>query len=147
VGVSTGMVNQIRNDAVGAGPRRDYSLYGALVGATSILILLQGVWAGVFIRPGRPNDDTWVVVHDWGARTAIVFSVLSLLFVLWRLRSRRDLVIGTAALFVLLFLEAYIGGEVFDSPWLETIHFPLAMALLGLSVWLPVRARMLRRRA
>ena len=41
---------------------------------------------------------------------------------------------------VLLALEAYLGGLIGDSPAVTALHFPLAMALMGLAVWLPVRA-------
>ena len=58
-----------------------------------------------------------------------------------QLRERRDLLIGTAVFTVLLILEAYLGGLIGDKPGVEVIHFPLAMGLLGLAVWLPLRAR------
>ena len=46
---------------------------------------------------------------------------------------------GSAALVVLLILEAFIGGEVYDHPGLQVVHFPLALALMVLAVWLPLR--------
>ena len=117
------------------------TLFGALVGLTSVAILLQGVWAGIFIRSGKANDATWVTVHDWGARTAILLALLAVLVAFARLRRHRDLIIGATALLVLLLVEAFLGGLIVDSPAVEAVHFPLAMALLGLSVWLPMRAR------
>ena len=42
---------------------------------------------------------------------------------------------------LLLLVESYVGGEIGDRPWLTAVHFPLAMALVGLAVWLPLRAR------
>jgi hypothetical protein len=57
------------------------------------------------------------------------------------LGERRDLVIGSGALVVLLALEAFLGGEVVDNPGLTVLHIPLALALMGLAVWLPLRAR------
>ena len=75
-------------------------------------IVLQGLWAG--------------------AAAVVAFR---------RLRSRRDLVVGGAALVVLLALEAFIGGEVYDNPGLTALHIPLALALVGLAAWLPFRAR------
>lgn len=56
-----------------------------------------------------------------------------------------DLLVGSAALFVLLLVESYLGGLIGDSPDLEALHFPLALALIGLAVWLPTRARRLTR--
>ena len=120
-------------------------LYASVIGLTSLVILLQGLWAGLFIREGKDFDATssqsnWVEVHDTGARVAIILALASLLLAIWRVRVRKDLLIGTAALFVALVLEAYIGGEIGKHPDLPGFHIPLAMALMGLSVWLPVRA-------
>lgn len=58
------------------------------------------------------------------------------------MRSRRDLWVGSAALVVLLVLEAYIGGLIVDQArdTLTVVHIPLAMALMGLVVRLPFRA-------
>jgi heme A synthase len=120
-------------------------LYASLIGLTALVILLQGLWAGLFIREGKDFDASSaqasaVEVHDWGARVAIVLALASLAVAVWRLRDRRDLLAGTGALFVLLLVEAYIGGEIGDHASWPAIHVPLAMALLGLSVWLPMRA-------
>jgi hypothetical protein len=121
------------------------ALYSSLIGLTSLVILLQGLWAGLFIREGKDFDATsaqaaWVEVHDWGARVALVLAVASLVVVVVRLRRRRDLLTGTAALLVLVAVEAYVGGEIGDHPGWTSVHVPLAMVLLALSVWLPFRA-------
>jgi heme A synthase len=116
-----------------------------MIGLTSLAIWLQGLWAGLFIREGKDFDATsaqsrWVEVHDWGARIAIVLALASLAVAVWRLRVRSDLLVGIAALFILLLVEAYIGGEIGDHASWPRFHIPLAMALMGLSVWLPARA-------
>jgi heme A synthase len=121
-----------------------------VIGLTSLVVLLQGLWAGLFIREGKDFDATssqsnFVEVHDWGARIAIVLAFVSLVVVVWRLRTRRELLLGTGALFVLLLLEAFIGGEIGDHASWPSVHVPLAMALMGLSVWLPVRGALGRR--
>ena len=56
------------------------------------------------------------------------------------LLARRELLVGSGALVVLLVLEAFIGGEVYDHPGLQVLHFPLALSLMALAVWLPLRA-------
>lgn len=129
-----------------AKPQRTDRLYLALIGLTSAAILLQGLWAGLFIREGKDFDQSssqssFVTVHDWGARVAIVLAILSLLAAVVRLRADRRLIVGTAVLLVLLMLEAYIGGEIGDRPTWPSYHVPLAMVLLALSVWLPLRAK------
>jgi heme A synthase len=116
-------------------------LFSAIIGLTSIVILLQGVWAGIFIRQGEAYNASWIKVHDWGARLAILLALAAAILAIAQLRHRRDLLIGSVALFVLLLLEAYIGGLIADSPGAEAVHFPLAMALLALCVWLPLRTR------
>jgi hypothetical protein len=120
-------------------------LYASLIGLTALVILLQGLWAGLFIREGQDFDATssqsnFVKVHDWGGRAAIVLALISLVVAVWRLRSRPSLIAGTAVLLVLLMLESYIGGAIGDHPSWPSMHIPLAMALMALSVWLPLRA-------
>jgi heme A synthase len=131
--------------AHGVSARSATALFSAIVGLTTVAILLQGVWAGIFIRSGEANDATWVTVHDWGGRIAIFLALLATVVAAATLRQHRELVVGAAALFVLLFLEAYLGGLIVDSPGVEAVHFPLALALVGLSVWLPLRARSVHR--
>jgi hypothetical protein len=125
-------------------------LYASLIGLTSLVVLLQGLWAGLFIREGKDFDasssqSNFVEVHDWGARVAIVLAAASLVVAVWRLRGRTELLAGTGALLVLLVVEAYIGGEIGDHGSWPTVHIPLAMGLMGLSVWLPTRAVLGRR--
>jgi heme A synthase len=131
-----------------AGTTRGRSgLYSALIGVSSLAILCQAVWAGLFIRSSQPDDAFWVTVHARGGEVAIVFAVVATAVAFWRLRDRRDLLIGSCALVVLLILEAYIGGLVFRHQVLEVIHFPLALLLMALAVLLPVRAIVPRRHA
>lgn len=123
-----------------APPRPRSALFSALIGVTSLGVLLQGVWAGMFVREGQGNNDTWVEVHARGAEVTLALAVVAAVVALVKLRRRRDVVVGSVALVVLLALEAFIGGLVGDHPGLQAVHFPLAMALLGLAVWLPTRA-------
>jgi hypothetical protein len=39
----------------------------------TLVVLLQGVWAGIFIQPRA--DDTFVGIHSIGAYVAIVLAV------------------------------------------------------------------------
>lgn len=126
-------------------PSKRDPLYASLIGLTALAILLQGLWAGFFIREGKGFDESttqanMVIVHDWGARAAIVLALAALVVAVLRLRNQRALLIGTGALTALLMLEAYIGGEIGNKPDWPNYHFPLAMALMALAVWLPIRA-------
>jgi heme A synthase len=117
------------------------ALFSTLVGLATLGILLQAVWAGMFIRVDSANDGFWVAVHARGAEVTILFALAAAVVAFWRLRSRRDLLVGSVVLTVLLVLEAYLGGLIFHHQGLEVVHFPLALALMGLAVWLPLRAR------
>jgi heme A synthase len=116
------------------------ALFSSVIGLASIAILLQAVWAGLFVHEGKEYTDSWVEVHARGADIAIVLAAVAAVIAFVRLRQRRELWIGSAALTVLLIVEAYIGGIIGDHSKATIIHFPLAMALMGLAVWLPVRA-------
>ena len=121
--------------------RERNALFSILVGIASLGILLQGVWAGMFIRPGVAFDAFWVNLHARGGEVTIAVALAAAVVAFWRLRSRRDLVVGSAALVVLLAFEAYLGGEIINNPGLTVVHIPLALALMALAVWLPLRAR------
>jgi hypothetical protein len=125
-------------------PVRD-PLYVAAIELTSLGILFQGVWAGLFIREGKDFDASssqsrYLEVHDAGAWVTIVLALITLAIAVWRLRSHRWLVTGSAVLLVLLMLESYIGGEIGDKPNWPEYHIPLAMALMALAAGLTVRA-------
>jgi heme A synthase len=116
-------------------------LYSALVGLASLGVLLQGVWAGLFLREHADYDSHWVAVHslDGQVTTALALAATVIAFV--QLRARRDLVLGSALFTVLLVVEVALGEAVSRSHALQVVHIPLAMALMGLAVWLPLRAR------
>ena len=109
------------------------------MGLATLAVFLQSVWAGMMIREGQDYNETWVNIHDWGARSALVLSLAAAIVALLRLRSRRDLVIGAAALTVLIFLESYIGGIIGDHASAVAVHIPLGFAILAVAVWLPSR--------
>lgn len=121
-------------------------LYSILIGLSALAVLLQGLWAGLFVQEGQDYQQNWVSVHAAGGEAAIGLALIATVVALVKLRSRRDLVIGSAAFTVLLVLEAYLGGLIGEHSRLTAVHFPLAMALMGLAVWLPLRAARLRRR-
>jgi heme A synthase len=116
-------------------------LYSALVGLASLGVLLQGVWAGLFIREGQPFDAHWVAVHSLDGQVTTALALVATVIAFVQLRARRDLLVGTAALTVLLVVEVALGEAVGRSHALQVVHIPLALALMGLAVWLPLRAR------
>lgn len=115
-------------------------LFTILTGLAAFAIILQGVWAGLFIREGHDYKQNWVEVHARGGDIAIGLAVLASVVALVRLRSRSGLLAGSIAFTVLLALEAFLGGLIGDAPGVTIIHFPLALALMGLATWLPLRS-------
>ena len=119
---------------------RELRIYQGVIGLASIAILLQAVWAGLFVQEGQDYQESWVEVHARGADVAIALAVVAAVFGFVKLRARRDLWIGAIVMAVLLVAEAYIGGLVGAHPGITVAHFPLGMALMGVAVWLPLRA-------
>ena len=115
-------------------------IYSVLIGLSTLAVFLQGLWAGLFVQEGQDYKDSWVTVHARGAEVAIGLAVLATVVAFVKLRSRRDLVIASVVFTALLVLEAFLGGLIGDHATVTAVHFPLAMLLMGLAVWLPVRA-------
>lgn len=115
-------------------------LFAAVTGLAALGILLQGVWAGFFIREGQDFRENWVTVHSIGGTVVAVLALIAAVVVFVQLRSRRDVVIGTVVFLLLIVLEVILGGLIGDSPGAEIVHFPLALLLMGLATWLSVRA-------
>lgn len=126
-------------------PATRNTLFNILVGLTALAVLLQAVWAGIFLQHDGERDaaSSWIDVHARGGEVAIGLAVLATIVALLQLRHRKDLWIGAAALTVLLVLESYIGGLIRDDSkdTLTAVHIPLGMAIMALVVWLPLRAR------
>jgi hypothetical protein len=119
--------------------------FSVLIGLSALAVLLQGLWAGIFLQHDGQRDDAsgWIDIHARGADIAILLAAAATIVAFVRLRPRKDLWVGSAALTVLLILESYVGGLIRDDSKdvLTAVHVPIAMALMGLVVWLPLRAR------
>lgn len=122
--------------------RRAFSI---VTGLAALLVLLQGLWAGIFLEHDGERDAaaSWIEVHARGGEITLALAVIALVIAFVKLRARRDLLVGSAALVVLLVLESYIGGLIADDSQdsLTAVHVPLAMATMAVAVWLPLRAR------
>ena len=121
-------------------------LFNVLLGLTALAVLLQGLWAGIFLEHDGERDaaSSWIDVHARGGEIALVLAALATVVAVVNLRARKDLLIGSAALTVLLVVESYIGGLIRDDSkdTLTAVHVPLAMAIMALVIWLPLRARL-----
>lgn len=116
------------------------TLYTVLICLAAAAVLLQGLWAGLFIHEGQDFQQSWVDVHARCGEAAIVFAALSSIVAFFKLRSRPAVVAGSIALTVLLVAEAYVGGLIGDKPALTAVHMPLGMALMALVIWLTTQA-------
>jgi hypothetical protein len=121
--------------------RAVHPVYSALVGLASLGVLLQGVWAGLFLRPRAAGGQTWVAVHQHGGEVTALLALLATVAALVWLRDRVAVLAGTVAFLVLLAVELVLGYTIEDSPGLVAVHVPLAMVIMGLAVWLPLAAR------
>jgi hypothetical protein len=122
--------------------------FSVLTGLAALAVLLQGLWAGIFLEHDGARDaaSSWIDVHATGGEVAIGLAALAAVAGFVQLRARRDLWIGALVLTALLGLEAYIGGLIRDDgqDTLTAVHIPFAMALMAFAVWLPLRATLRR---
>ncbi len=118
--------------------------FSTLIGLASLAVFFQAVWAGIFLDQDlkRGTAHTWVDVHLVGAYVAVVLALAAVAVAFVQLRIRRDLIIGAAIFAVLLIIETGLGSAIHSgSHALTAVHVPLAMAIMGLAVWLPLRVR------
>ncbi len=121
------------------------SLFNVLIGLTALAVLLQGLWAGIFLDHDGERDaaGSWIDVHARGCDIAIGLAVVATVVALIKLRRDKTVWISSAALTALLVVEAYIGGLIRDDSkdTLTAVHVPLGMAIMGLVIFIPVHTR------
>jgi hypothetical protein len=116
---------------------KPHPAWSALVGLATLGVLLQGLWAGLFLR--RDVDGhSWFSVHQHGGEATVTLAALAMIAAVVWLRHRRDLLVGTALFLVLLVVEYFLGRAGGAS---VAVHVPLALLIMGLAVWLPLAAR------
>jgi hypothetical protein len=128
-----------RTDRTTAPSTRPHPAYSALVGLASLGVLLQGLWAGLFLRRG--DQGTWVSIHQHAGETTVLIGVLAAIAALIWMRDNRPVLIGTLVFAVLLVVELMLGYASDDRGGSVAVHVPLALLLMGLAVWLPLAAR------
>jgi ABC-type uncharacterized transport system permease subunit len=123
-------------------------IFAALIGLTTLAILLQAVFAGEFVD--RSHTGGWLSAHNANAVVVIALAVITAIYAVVALRNTaRALVIGSIVLAVLVIVQTVIGHAITDDNdnGLLVIHIPLAMLAFGLTIWLSVKARSLRKAA
>ena len=122
--------------------------FSVLAGLTSLVILLQGLWAGLFVPLGEGGvyTERWVDVHATGSLVALVLALATTVAAFVTARDQRVLWGGALLLTVLVAVEGWIGALVEGgSRGAAAIHIPLALLIMSITVWLPLRARQARR--
>lgn len=141
--------NPVAGSSRSGGPlARSGPVFAALVGLTTLAILLQAVFAGEFVD--RAKTGGWLSAHNANAIVVIALAVITAIYAVAMLRaSARPLVIGSVVLAVLVIVQTVIGHAITDDNdnGLLVIHIPLAMLVFGLAIWLSAKARNLRRAA
>jgi len=125
--------------------RHTRPVFAILAGISALAVLLQGLWAGIFLEHDGHRDaaSSWIDVHARGGDVALLFAALATVYAFWKHRDRKDLWVGAGLYTVLIAVEAWIGGRIRDdgADTLTAVHVPLALLIMGLAVWLPLRAR------
>jgi hypothetical protein len=114
-------------------------LVTALLGLAGVAVLLQGLWAGLFLEHDGQRDaaGSWIDVHARGGEVALVLAIAATIIAFVKVRTRRDLWAGGLVLAGLLIAESYVGGLIRDDSkdTLTAVHVPLAMAVMGVAAW------------
>jgi hypothetical protein len=82
-----------------------------------------------------------VAVHALDGQVTAALALVATGVAFVQLRRRRDLVLGSAVFTLLLVAEVALGSALGSAQGLLALHIPLALALMALAVWLPLRAR------
>lgn len=124
--------------------RQKNTVFSALIGISALVVLLQGLWAGIFLEHDGHRDaaTSWIDVHARGAEVALFFAALATIYAIWKRRSRTDLWVGGLVFTGLIVVESYIGGLIRDDgkDTLTAVHVPIAMAIMAVAVWLSLRS-------
>ena len=128
-----------RNDGVAAGDEERYLRFvRGLMWIVVAGVILQGVWAGVFLQHDWLGGESalWVDVHARAGELTILVAGAATVLAYRRLPTRRAVYRASAALTGLLVLEAFLGGLIRDHhvSWLTAVHVPLALVLVWLAV-------------
>jgi hypothetical protein len=125
-------------------------LISALVGVVALLILIQGVTAGIFVR--QPGKTTWVHAHQGLAYLAALLAAAAVVvaFTTWKGMVGAQMVQReSVALLIAIIIQIGIGAQLGTSghSGLLAVHIPLALLIFGLTLHLSTFVSNLRRSA
>ena len=113
--------------------------YVVLIALATLAVVVQGFLFAAFYSEGERD---FIDVHAAVADISLLVVVLIITSLAFLTRFRRDRRIGwlTLTLAVLWFVQHSLGYGIVDARWLEMIHIPLALLILGLALYLTDRA-------
>jgi hypothetical protein len=124
------------------------TIFAILTGLTSLAIFVQAITAGQFVS--QQGHDSWVTVHGIIADVAWGLALITAAWAVFTLRRAAPaLVVAAIVLFVLTLAQTGIGHLITDNGqdgWIA-VHVPLAFVIFGLTLWLSLRAALIRRSA
>ncbi len=109
--------------------------YAALIALATLTVVVQAFLFAGFYSEGEKG---FIDVHAALADISLIFVVLIVTPLAFLARFRRDRRFGwlTLTLAVLWFVQYSLGYVIADVRWLEMIHIPLALVILGLAHYL-----------
>ncbi|MGH3434881.1 MAG: hypothetical protein ACRDRN_00270 [Sciscionella sp.] len=129
-----------------AAPERMVAAFAILAWLTVLGVVLQAVWAGEFL--GKAGSG-FVQFHQITAYVLVVLSLAAAILAGAQLRHTRPALMWPGiGLFVLMIIQTGLGQAASqDGPHaLIAAHIPVAMLIMGLSVYLAIASAWLRRR-
>ena len=122
--------------------------FAPLAGLTALGVFAQAITAGEFVS--QKDRGGWITAHSMIGNVTLLLALATAIVAIVAFRStQRPLMIGSIVLFVLLIVQTVIGHLITDAHqdgWIG-VHVPLALIVFGITVWLPIRAAVLRRAA
>ena len=114
--------------------------YVVLIALTPLTVIIQGILFAAFYSEGGKKG--FIDAPAVGADISLLVVVLIITPLAFLARVRRSRRIGwlTLTLAVLWFVQHSLGYGIADARWIETIHIPLALVILGLALYLTDRA-------
>ncbi len=121
-------------------------IFNAVVGVTTLGILLQAVTAGEFVS--QEHRGAWIDVHNVIANATILVALATAILGLIAVRRTAPAAAWAGAiLFVLLVVQTVLGYLITDGKqdgWIG-VHVPLAFVIFGIAIWLSIRGALARR--
>lgn len=122
--------------------------YAALVGLTTVSVLVQALTAGEFVDQQGGSADLWTSIHGFIAYPVMVLALVTAAFAFIRMRTTVPRLWRWTALLFVATVFQWLSGHAITTlhmDWVIPIHVVLAFLIYGLAIVLSVRSATLRR--